>query len=62
MEKLYRVSKKRPGADRGSDHELLIAKFRLKLKKVGETTRQFRYDLNQILYNYMVEVTNIFRD
>ena len=45
MEKLYTVNKKRPGADCGSDHELLIAKFRLKLKKVGKTTRQFRYDL-----------------
>ena len=42
-------TKKRPGADCGSDHELLIAKFRLKLKKVGKTTRPFRYDLNQIL-------------
>ena len=42
----------------GSDHELLIAKFRLKLKKVGKTTRPFRYDLNQILYDYTVEVTN----
>ena len=47
MEKLYTVSKTRPGADCGSDHALLIAKFRLKLKKEGETTRQFRYDLNQ---------------
>ena len=46
MEKLYRVSKKRLGADCGSDNELLIAKFRLKLKKVGKTTRPFRYDLN----------------
>ena len=51
MEKLYTVSKTRPGADRGSDHELLIAKFRLKLKKGGKTTRPFRYDLNQILYD-----------
>ena len=50
--------KTRPGADCGSDHELLFAKFRLKLKKVGETTRSFRYDLNQIPYNYTVEVTN----
>ena len=58
MEKLYTVSKKRPGADCGSDHELLIAKFRLKLKKVGKTTKPFRYDLNQIPYNYTVEVTN----
>jgi len=45
----------------GSDHELLIAKFRLKLKKVGKTTRPFRYDLNQILYNYTVEVRNTFK-
>ena len=44
--------------DCGSDHELLIAKFRLKLKKVGKTTRPFRYELNQIPYNYTVEVTN----
>ena len=51
MEKLYTVSKTRPGADCGSDHELLIAKFRLKLKKVGKTTRPFRYDLNQIPYD-----------
>ena len=48
MEKPYIVSKTRPGADCGSDHELLLAKFRLKLKKVGKTTRPFRYDLNQI--------------
>ena len=47
-----------PGADCGSDHELLIAKFRLKLKKVGKTTRPFKYDLNQIPYDYTVEVTN----
>ena len=51
-------TKTRPGADCGSDHELLIAKFTLKLKEVGKTTRPFRYDLNQILYNYTVEVTN----
>ena len=61
MEKLYTVSRKRPGADCGSDHELLIAKFGLKLKKVGKTTRPFRYDLNQIPYEYAVEVTNIFK-
>ena len=54
-------TKTRPGADCGSDHELLIAKFRLKLKKVGKTTRPFRYDLNQILYNFTVEVTNRFK-
>ena len=65
MEKLYTVSKKKkkqktPGADCGSDHELLIAKFRLKLKKVGKTTRPLRYDLNQTPYDYTVEVTNRF--
>ena len=49
-------TKTRPGADWGSDHELLIVKFRLKLKKVGKTTRPFRYDLNQIPYDYTVEV------
>ena len=54
-------AKTRPGADCGSDHELLIAKFRLKLKKVGKTTRPFRYDLNQIPYDYTVEVTNRFK-
>ena len=54
-------SKTRPGADCGSDHELFIAKFRLKLKKVRETTRPFRYDLNQIPYDYTVEVTNRFK-
>ena len=57
MEKLYTVSKTRLG----SDHELLIAKFRLKLKKVGKTTRPFRYDLNQIPYDYVVEVINRFK-
>ena len=61
MEKLYTVSKTRPGADCGSDHELLIAKFRLKLKKVGKITRPFRYDLNQIPYEYTVEVRNRFK-
>ena len=49
------------GADCGSDHELLIAKFRLKLKKVGKTTIPFKYDLNQIPYGYTVEVTNRFK-
>ena len=49
------------GADCGSDHEFLIAKFRLKLKKVGKTTRSFRYDLNQIPYHYTVELTNRFK-
>ena len=61
MEKLYTVNKTRPGADCGSDHELLIAKFRLKLKKVGKTTRSFRYDLNQIPYDYTVEVRSRFK-
>ena len=51
--------KTRLGSDCGSDHELLIAKFRLKLKKVGKTTRPFRYDLNQIPYNYTVEVNSL---
>ena len=51
-------TKIRPGADCGSDHELLIAKYRLKLKKVGKTTRPIRYDLNQIPYDYTVEVRN----
>ena len=54
-------AKTRPGADCGSDHELLIAKFRLKLKKVGKTTRPFRYYLNQIPYDYPVEGTNKFK-
>ena len=51
----------RPGAECGSDHELLIAKFRLKLKKVRKITRPFRYDLNQPPYNYTVEVANRFK-
>ena len=54
-------AKTRQGADCVSDHELLIDKFRLKLKKVGKTTRPFRYDFNQIPYNYTVEVTNRFK-
>ena len=61
MEKLYTVSNPRLGADCGSDHELLIVKLRLKSKKVGKTTRPFRYDLNQIPYDYTVEVTNRFK-
>ena len=61
MEKLYTVAKTRSGADCGSDHELLIAKFRLKLKKAGKTARPFRYDLNQIPYDHTVEVTNRFK-
>ena len=61
MENQYTINKRRPGADCGSDHEVLIAKFRFKLKKVGKTTRPFRYDLNQIPYDYTVEVTNRFK-
>ena len=70
MKKLYTVSKNktnthqknnRSGADCGSDHRIHIAKFRLKLKKVGKTTRPARYDLNQIPYEYAVEVTNRFK-
>ena len=61
MENLYTVSKTKPGADCGSDHELLIAKFRPKLKKVGKTTRPFSFDLNQISYDYTVEVRNRFK-
>ena len=61
MEKFYAVSKNKPGADCGSDHQLLIAKFRLKWKKVGKTTRPFRYDLNRIPYDYTVEVMNRFK-
>ena len=60
-EALYSQQKQRVGADCGSDHELLIAKFRLKLKKVGITTRPFRYDLNQIPYDYTVQVRNRFK-
>ena len=58
MEKLYTACKNKT---RSSEHELLIATFRLKLKKVGKTTRPFRYDLNQIPYSYTVEVTNRFK-
>ena len=61
LEKLYTVSKTRPGVDCDSNHELLIAKSRLKLKKVGKTTRPFRYDLNQIPYDYTVAVRNRFK-
>ena len=60
-EKLYTVSKIRPGADCGSDHQFLTGKFRLHLKKVGNTTRPFRYDLNQIPYDYTMEATNRFK-
>ena len=55
------LARTRLGADCGSDHELLIAKFRFKSKKVGKPTRPFRYDLNQIPYDYIVEVTNRFK-
>ena len=58
LEKLYTVSKTRHGADCGSDHELLIAKFRLKLKKAGKTTRPFKYDLKQTPHDYTVEMMN----
>ena len=60
-EALYSQQKQDQGSDCGSDHELLIAKYRLKLKKVEKTTRPFRYDLNQIPYDYTVEVRNRFK-
>ena len=62
MEKLYTLIKNKTGPNCGSDHELFIAKFRPKLRKVGETTKPFRYDLNQIPYDYTMEVTNKSRD
>ena len=58
---MEKSTKTRLGADCGSDHELLIAKFRLELKKVGKTTRTFRHDLNQIPYDYTVEMANRFK-
>ena len=61
MEKLYTVRKTRLGADCGSDHELNIAKFRLKFKKVGKTIRSLGHDLNQSPYDYTVDVTNRFK-
>ena len=61
MEKLYTVAKTRLGTDSGLDHELVIAQFRFKLKKVGKTTTAFRYDINQIPYDYTVEVRNRFK-
>ena len=61
MRSSIQSTKTRPGADCGSDHELFITKFRLKLNKVGKNTRLFRYDLNRIPYNYIVEVTNRFK-
>ena len=57
----YSQKKTRLGGDCGSDHEILIANFRLKMKKVGKTTRPFRYDLNQIPYDYTADVTNRFK-
>ena len=60
-EALLQSAKTRPGADCGSDQEHLIAKFRLKLKEVGETTRTFRYDLNRTFYDYTVEMINRFK-
>ena len=60
MDSSIQSTKTRPGADCGSDHELLIAKFRLKLKKVEKTIRTFSYDLNQIPYDYTVQVRNRF--
>ena len=61
MDKFCTVSQNNAGADCGSDHELLITKFRLKLKKIGKTTRPFRYGLNQISYDYTVEVVSRFK-
>ena len=61
MEKLYKSAKTKLGADYGSDHELLIAQFRLELKKVGKITRPFGYDLNQVPSDYTVEVMNRFK-
>ena len=61
IEKLYTVIKNKTRSWLGSDHELLISKFRLRLKKVGETTRPFRYDLNQIPYDYTMKVRNRFK-
>ena len=61
MKKLYKTSKSKMGDDCGSHHKLLIAKFRLKLKKVEKNTRPFRYDLNQTPYNYTLEVRNRFK-
>ena len=61
MEKLYTVNKKKDQELTGSDHELLIIKFRLKLKKAGKTSRPFRYDLNPIPYDYTMEVRNRFK-
>ena len=62
MEKFYTVTKTRPGADCGSDPQLFIGRFRLKLKKVGKTTKPFRSYLKQMPYDYTVEVTNRFKE
>ena len=61
MDNLYTVSKTKLGVDCGSDHQFLIVKIRLKLKKVGKTTKPFRYDLNKISYDYTAEVRNRFK-
>jgi len=61
MEKIYKSAKTRPGADCGSDHQLLTEKFRLTLKKVGKISRPFRYDLNQIPYDHTEEVMSRFK-
>ena len=61
MDQLYTVSKIRLGADCGSDHELLVTKFRTKLKTLGRITKQFRYDLNQIPCDYLIELRNRFK-
>ena len=61
-EALTQSAKTRPGADCGSDQKLFIVKFSLKLKKAGKTTRPFRHDLNQISFDYTVEVTNRFKE
>ena len=61
MESSIQSAKTRLGTDYGSDHELLIAKFRCNLKKTGKTTRPLRYDIKQMPYNYTVEVTNRFK-
>ena len=61
MGKLYTVSKNKTGGNCGSDNQLLIAKFKLKVKKIGKASRPFRYDINQITYDYTVEMMNKFK-
>ena len=61
METLYTVSKNKTGGNCGSDNQLLIAKFKLKVKKIGKASRPFRYDINQISYDYTVEMMNKFK-